>query len=70
MSVITIAHVSDLHYSQKNQNNAKIIIHALLNDLAKVRDEYALIPDMVIFSGDLVYSGETPEEFQKAHDAS
>lgn len=53
-NIINILHLSDLHYSGKNdRHNQKVVLNALKEDLKKVCDG-AQKPDFVVFSGDLV----------------
>ena len=65
MSRLTILHLSDYHYSQKQTKDTEIVTTALLADLESLREQ-GLCPDFVVFSGDLVYAGDDPEQFERA----
>src|SRR5262249_37929295 len=62
MPTVTLLHLSDLHYSHEQSKNISIIRKALIDDLERL-SQLSVIPDIVIFSGDLVYSGEDAENF-------
>jgi hypothetical protein len=62
MTTVTILHLSDLHYSISEANNISIIKKALADDLERL-SRRSIIPDIVIFSGDLVLAGENAEMF-------
>ncbi|MGC1376698.1 MAG: metallophosphoesterase [Anaerolineales bacterium] len=59
MTKLTLLHLSDLHFSstKPDAKDAEIVRQALLNDLALQREQ-GINPDAVIFSGDLIFSGD------------
>jgi predicted phosphodiesterase len=61
MSEIKILHLSDLHYDSSKPKDTEIILNALWKDLDNFRDI-----DFILFSGDLVKSGDKKEDFEKA----
>lgn len=64
MNKLTILHLSDLHYCSKTKNDIHIIQGALLNDLMKIiENDSNLYPDLVIFSGDMVFDGNKDDFF-------
>jgi predicted phosphodiesterase len=69
MGVLTILHLSDFHWNCSNARNMKIVVGALCEDLRRLRNDEQLIPDLAIFSGDLVQAGEEPTTFAAAYDA-
>ncbi len=50
---INILHLTDFHYSKRKEHDQRIVIDALLADIAKLSDG-TLKPDLIVFSGDLV----------------
>jgi 3',5'-cyclic AMP phosphodiesterase CpdA len=68
MTELAFVHLSDLHYSRASEPNIKIILKALINDLVSLRDQHGIVPDFVIFSGDLVYAGSSREDFDLARE--
>ncbi|KJU82365.1 phosphohydrolase, partial [Candidatus Magnetobacterium bavaricum] len=62
MSEVTILHVSDLHMESKHITDIRIILDALYADLEKLRGE-SVVPDIVVFTGDLVNAGSNADEF-------
>ncbi len=54
-----IVHLSDLHMREADQRDQRLILSALLVDLAKVSAERCV--DAVIFSGDLAHAGKEHE---------
>jgi len=69
MNVITILHLSDLHWSDEKVKDMRIVIAALCDDLRRLRGDERIVPDLAIFSGDFVQAGEKPALFADAHDA-
>lgn len=65
MSKLTIVHISDAHWSDSKQDSENGIVEALLADLSEL-SERRIIPDAVIFSGDLVQAGEQSDVFARA----
>lgn len=56
-----LLHISDLHATPKN-NDQKVIIDAFMRDLDAVRDS-GFTPDLIIFSGDIVYSADSSDSY-------
>ena len=67
MSQIHVLHLSDLHYSKtkKKDYDQGQILNALFRDLTELKKNGTPI-DVIIFSGDLVYSGDDTTDFQSA----
>jgi tetratricopeptide (TPR) repeat protein/predicted MPP superfamily phosphohydrolase len=56
MSKITWLHLSDLHYCESRSGwDAVRVLSTLAKDLTKMQQEYGLHPDLVFFTGDIVY---------------
>ena len=68
VSSITILHMSDLHYDPRKSADQAIVLDAFFRDIARLREERGIVPDVVAFSGDLVEAGESPEAFAEAHE--
>ncbi|MGJ8696595.1 MAG: metallophosphoesterase [Verrucomicrobiaceae bacterium] len=58
MSKLTILHLSDLHYSKSKETNATKLVDALLADIRFLKEKKGISPDVVFFTGDLVWSGD------------
>jgi DNA repair exonuclease SbcCD nuclease subunit len=54
--------LSDLHISAKKLINQKIVLEALYNDLAVIKDS-DIKPDYLIFAGDLVDDPDDPDNY-------
>jgi predicted MPP superfamily phosphohydrolase len=67
MATVTILHPSDLHYRTEQATNCSIIKEALIEDLERL-DQQSVNPDLVLFSGDLVFAGENPETFTELNE--
>lgn len=67
MSHIEILHLSDLHWHPKNPADSQIVIDALIRDLKQQISRDEIAPDLLIFSGDLVLSGESQGDFEPAY---
>lgn len=65
MSKITLLHLSDLHWDDAADNDQKIVISALLSDIEQLKKD-GISPDIVLFTGDLVQSGDNPISFERA----
>jgi predicted phosphodiesterase len=65
---LTFLHVSDLHYEPKKDFDRGIVIEALLADVRQWRSQGTQF-DAVIFSGDLVQTGDNNFGFAKVVDA-
>jgi len=59
---LTFLHVSDLHYDPKSEFDRNIVIGALLTDVRQARADGTQF-DAVIFSGDLVQTGDNNSGF-------
>jgi len=57
----TWLHLSDLHVGKSNEFDENVVYKALLKDISKEIDEKGLQPDLLIFSGDLVFSGKSDQ---------
>ncbi len=67
MSKLHVLHLSDLHYSKVRHKDYDqgIILTALFEDIVSLRKASQPI-DIIIFSGDLVYSGDDKSDFDAA----
>jgi metallophosphoesterase superfamily enzyme len=64
VTLVTFLHVSDLHYEPNKEFDRAIVIKALLNDVREWRSKGKNF-DAVIFSGDLVQTGDNNSGFEK-----
>ncbi len=64
MSKLVILHLSDLHWSHGKATDQQIVIDALHADLKRLASEN-VVPDIVIFTGDLIQSGDDPSAFDE-----
>ena len=65
---INILHVSDLHYSTRSKvYDREQVVSAFLNDVKSFCTNYLTI-DLVIFSGDLVYSADEEDVYYHLYD--
>jgi predicted phosphodiesterase len=55
---IQILHLSDLHCSQSGAKDIRRVTQALLNDLSKLKNDFNINPDLILFTGDLINRGE------------
>jgi 3',5'-cyclic AMP phosphodiesterase CpdA len=69
MNLITILHLSDLHWSEEKAKDMQIVVGALCEDLRGLRRDGQVVPDLAVFSGDLVQAGESPALFEAARHA-
>jgi predicted MPP superfamily phosphohydrolase len=58
MTTARVLHISDLHLKKENETDVQIVVDALLADVAALCSELGP-PDAIIFSGDMVFSGDT-----------
>jgi len=63
---ICILHLSDLHFTGSADADSKIVITALLNDIAREIDSGTII-DLIVFSGDLVSAGANTTAFDEVY---
>lgn len=54
-------HLSDFHCSSEKDRDAAVVLEPLLLDIKKMILENRLSPDLVIFSGDIAFSGKENE---------
>ena len=66
MADLEILHLSDLHWDTTKANDSKIVVEALLRDLATTKGSKLISPDILVFSGDLVNAGGDENEFNEA----
>jgi len=66
---LEVLHLSDLHWDREKQTDARIVTDALIEDLKTGKDSKLISPDIVVFSGDLVNSGEDYTQFNSAYSA-
>ncbi|BBC79965.1 phosphohydrolase [Acetobacter orientalis] len=62
-----ILHISDLHYKEENKSSINRIIDALIED---VRKNFPDSVDIIVFSGDLSYSGDEKKHIIAAYENS
>ncbi|MFN8723377.1 MAG: metallophosphoesterase [Rhodospirillales bacterium] len=62
-----ILHLSDLHLSARSARDARLVIDSLLKKLVDLRFT-PLRPDFLVFSGDVVNSGDDREDYENAYD--
>lgn len=56
MPLLTILHISDFHFSEKNAKESRTLQDALIRDILRQRSA-GIRPDFIIFSGDLINAG-------------
>lgn len=67
--MIRILHISDLHWHNNSKDDFRIIWDALIEDVNYVFNNIIKHKlDIVIFSGDLVRSGENEQDFDLAYE--
>jgi 3',5'-cyclic AMP phosphodiesterase CpdA len=64
-TTLTWLHLSDLHFRREEDYDERIVLRALLRDLAERIEEEGLRPDFVVVSGDIAFSGQ-PAEYDLA----
>src|SRR3972149_4964806 len=62
--LMRLLHVSDLHMTGDQDVDRGAVLEAFLTDIEKIHAETPI--DLVLFSGDLTFSGK-PEEFDRAN---
>lgn len=55
MSVVSWVHLSDLHAGGPDSWATDEIVESLARDLRKFQEEYSVVPQLLFFTGDLVY---------------
>ncbi|MBY8823862.1 metallophosphoesterase family protein [Sphingomonas colocasiae] len=68
MADLEIVHISDLHWASSQSQNLKVVVEPLINDLADTKQKSLINPDLVVFTGDFVNSGEDKCEFNAAYE--
>ncbi len=63
MPKFTFLHLSDLHYSDDNLSQSRVLA-AFFKDVASLKSEQNIQPNFIIFSGDLVNAGDNYNEFK------
>jgi len=60
---ITWLHLSDLHFRSTEQHewDADIVLRELVSDVQHCMQQYRLIPDLILVSGDIAFSGLSSE---------
>jgi len=57
---ITWLHISDLHAGKPGSEwDYRFIVDKLLKDLRKMRDEHGFHPDLIFFTGDVIFGHST-----------
>ena len=67
MPRITILYLSDLHYDPAKSQDSKIVIRALVEKIDENMRDTVLAPDLIFFTGDLVYAGTNYDSFLEVH---
>ena len=62
---ITWLHLSDLHFRIGSQYDSRIVLNALLRDVADMMHGKGLSPNFIAITGDISFSGN-PDEYQQA----
>jgi hypothetical protein len=57
MNELFLLHLSDLHSDAVHRHNLSVVKDALFKDLKTLREDEKIIPNCVIFSGDLLFNG-------------
>lgn len=65
-AIMSILHLSDLHFTRRHSVDQKVVVDALIGDLYKLCVGHRR-PDLVIFTGDLVQAGGT-DSHEEAYD--
>jgi predicted MPP superfamily phosphohydrolase len=63
---LTILHISDVHLNEEKLKDFSQIREAIINDAAELRAKHDIMPNLALFSGDLVQSGNKLENFDFA----
>jgi 3',5'-cyclic AMP phosphodiesterase CpdA len=64
--MITLVHISDFHFSRAKRRDQTIVVDALVRDLQHLATVEGVHPSIVIFSGDLVQTGDDLPLFEEA----
>jgi predicted MPP superfamily phosphohydrolase len=58
---LVLLHLSDIHLGNPaSELNIPLVVEPLFRDLARMRDRFDLVPDVIVFNGDLAH-GQVPE---------
>jgi 3',5'-cyclic AMP phosphodiesterase CpdA len=68
MAQINILHLSDLHFAKSNEIDISIIKEAFIKDIKEIHATESFTPNIILFTGDLVQSGDD-NEFKDAHES-
>lgn len=60
-----ILHITDLHYGEKYKNNIDRMLPSMFTALEIINSEKKI--DIIVFSGDIVYSGDKFSKFEEAN---
>lgn len=66
---LEVLHLSDLHWDSDRRADSLMVVNALVDDLRTSQAKGLFSPDFVVFSGDLVNSGEAFDQFSEAYAA-
>lgn len=58
---ITWLHISDCHINDDDNYDRELVIDRLFDDLVLLREQKGFQPDCIFLTGDLSFSGQTPE---------
>jgi len=61
MAMLTWLHLSDLHFPGKETAVDRRVFHDMLSDISDCRAKEGMNPDVVFFTGDIVFSGQKEE---------
>ena len=67
MTRLRILHLSDLHFRSAAEADPEIVVGALISDLGTLCDDPSDGCDAIVFSGDLVFSGCSTNEFDTCY---
>lgn len=62
MNRVRFAQISDLHLKTENKDTQSLVIEALCQDIRALEQSV----DFIIFSGDLIFSADSPDDFSLA----
>jgi len=63
---ISIIHISDFHFSKKNESEIKAVLDPLIDDINNLRAKYNIFPDYIVISGDIANEG-SKSDYDFAH---
>jgi len=62
--VVTLLHLSDVHFKSSQKWEQTIVLNALMRDVLTKLDSQELLPDFILITGDIAYSGLQSEYVQ------